>query len=406
MKNNVLVLTPRLPYPVIGGDKLRIYNVCKYLAGAGNDITLLSFVVDEKEAELAARHEAGRIFSKISTVVLKKRSSYMNALFGLLSRKPLQTHYYSSAEMALKVDRELGSRKYDAVLAHLIRMAPYVMNAARLPAGTRKVLEMTDALSLTYARSRDQKGKAWLGKIYTIEKERAERYELECLGKFDDVVVVSSVDRDHLLRAAGSSFESKVKVIPNGVSVSAQGGGGIPSSYDPDRLIFIGNMRTHQNTDAVMHFVRDIYPLIRKKRPGVKFRVIGCEPPRAIRALHGKDGIEVTGLVDDVRAYARDACAAVCPMRIGAGVQNKLLESMAMGIPSVTTSIGFEGIDAVPGEHLIVADSPDDFSQAVLNLMSDKDLRVSVGHNSRGLIGRKYGWETQLKPYLDIFKNR
>lgn len=401
MNNNILVLTPRLPYPVMGGDKLRIYNVCKYLAGVGSDITLLSFVTDEKEAELAARHEAGRIFSRISTVVLKKRSSYMNTLFGLLSRKPLQTHYYSSAEMVRKMNSELNSRKYDAVLAHLIRMAPYVMSAD-LPPGTRKVLEMTDALSLTYARSRNHEGKVLLGKIYCIEKERAAMYELECLNGFDDVVVVSAVDRDHLLRGAGSSFESRLKVIPNGVSVSTPRG--IPSSYDPDQLIFIGNMRTHQNTDAVMYFVKDIYPIIKAKRPGGKFRIIGCEPPRAIRALNGKDGIEVTGLVDDVWAYAKDACAAVCPIRIGAGVQNKLLESMAMGIPSVTTSIGFEGIDAVPGEHLFVADSPADFSEALLRLMHDKDLRMRICRDSAGLIGREYGWEKQLKPYLDIFK--
>ncbi len=401
MNNNILVLTPRLPYPVMGGDKLRIYNVCKYLAEAGNIITLLSFVADEKEAGVAVHHGAVKIFSRVSTVVLKKRSSYINTFFGLPSRKPLQTHYYSSAEMSLILDRELKSLQYDAVLAHLIRMAPYVLNA-KVPQKTKKVLEMTDAISLAYARSRDYGGRTLLGKIYNLEKERVFNYELDCLERFDDVVVVSPVDRDHLLRRADKSLEFRLKVIPNGVSFSLQGG--IPSSYDPDLLIFIGNMRTHQNTDAVMYFAREPYPLIKAKRPAAKFRIIGCEPPKTIRSLHGKDGIEVTGRVHDVWSYAKDACVAVCPIRIGAGVQNKLLESMAMGIPSVTTSTGFEGIDAVPGEHLFVADSPLDFSEAVLRLMHDKNLRMVTSSNSESLMRRKYDWKTQLKPYLDIFK--
>ncbi len=400
MDNNILVLTPRLPYPVMGGDKLRIYNICKYLAGAGKVITLLSYVTGEQEAEVASSHEAGRIFSRVLTVVLKKRSSYINTFFGLPSQKPLQTHYYSSPEMALALERELTSRRYNGVLAHLIRMAPYVMNA-KLPPKTVKVLEMTDALSLTYARSGDNRGRALLGKIYNIEKKRTARYELECLKRFDDVVVVSSIDREHLLRNADKALESRLKVIPNGVSVGTPGG--IPSSYDPDLLIFIGNMRTHQNTDAVMYFARDIYPLIKARRPSVKFRIIGCEPPKAVRDLNGKDGVEVTGLVDDVWTFARNACASVCPMRIGAGVQNKLLESMAMGIPSVTTSIGLEGIDAVPGKHLFVADSPQDFSGAVLRLINDRGLRMGASAKGVSLIERKYRWEKQLKPYLEIF---
>ena len=169
-------------------------------------------------------------------------------------------------------------------------------------------------------------------------------------------------------------------------------------------MIFIGNMRTHQNTDAVLYFIRAIYPLIKARRPRAKFRIIGCEPRRSIRAFHGKDGIEVTGFVQDVWLNAKDACVAVCPIRVGAGVQNKLLESMAMGIPSVTTSVGLEGIDAVSGRHLLTADSPSDFSEQVLRLMENKDLRMGISLNGLDLIRRKYGWETQLKPYKDIFE--
>lgn len=404
MKDKILILSPRLPYPVIGGDKLRIYNICKFLCNAGYRLTLLSFVEKREEVKLALTLPEKDIFEKVKVLILPKMRSFLNCTFGLISKKALSTWYYKSSIMKKLVKRELSSGSYKAVIVHLIRMAPYVTEYKN--SNTLKILEMTDAISLNYSRCR------WYGNkrsfkyfSYTLEVPRLKRFEVDCIHRFNRVVVVSSIDKDYLLKQLDrdrARIEGRIYIIPNGVD--ADDSLYVAKNYDPDLIVFIGNMRSYQNDDAVLYFINDIFPLIKKKIPKARLKVVGAKPSRKLRKLHGMNGIEITGKVKEVASYVKDACVSVAPIRIGAGIQNKILESMALGIPVVSSSMGLEGIKANPNEHLLVANSPKDFCDAVLKIMEDKELRTKLAIAGRTLVEQNYQWNSCLKPYLDLIE--
>lgn len=398
-----MVLTPRLPYPVIGGDKLRIYNICKGLTKAGNKLTLLSFVEDEQEARSARECCEKDIFEKVTVVRLSRLRSRMQALAAVAGSEPLQISYYASRKMHQAVRREFAADSYDHLLVHLIRMAQYVVDIN----GPTKVLEMTDALSLNYRRCQQQGCRGMLGKIYRIERSRVEKYERDCLRLFDRVVLVSDVDRNYLLSGAEQQLREKVAVVANGVSedILKFHRPVHDSVLDPDKIVFVGNLRTQQNVDAVLFFVRDIFPIIRRERPGSRFVIVGTGPPRSIRSLHGQDGITVTGTVDTILAAIGDACVSVCPVRIGAGIQNKMLESMAAGIPVVATSMCSAGINATEGKDFLCADDPGRFAAAVLRLLQDRDLRQGIAAQARLVIRERYRWEGRLEEYLRVLND-
>lgn len=398
MGKKILVLTPRFPYPLIGGDKIRIYNICKGLSEEGNNLTLLSFIADSKEAEFAESGEIRKVFNRTVTVLMPKWKSYLNALLGLFKRLPLQVSYYQSREMEVLVKKELETGNYDAVLVHLIRMAPYVAEVK----GIKKVLEMTDALSLFYGRSSEQRSLNLLGFIYRIEKNKAKRYEQECIEKFDFTSVISEIDRNFLLKNSAAPNPGKIKIVPHGVSEGIVKL--VSDKYDKNLVSFFGNMRTYQNTDMTLYFIAEIWPLIRNKNPLAKFYVIGNEPPKSIRDFDGKNGIKITGKVPVAFDYVKNSCVSICPMRVGAGVQTKILESMAMGVPVVTNSFGAEGIDAVSGQDFLVAEKPEDFANHVLNLMSDENLRERIGQGGKKVVMEKYYYpDIVRKYYVDIF---
>lgn len=397
MSKKILVLTPRFPYPLIGGDKIRILSIVKGLIREGHKVSLISFITSRQEVALSQESELGDIFSSIKTVLLPKWKSYLNVLRGLISRKPLQVFYYQSGKMKLLIDQELSLGKYDVVLVHLIRMAPYVIGRNDI----QKVLEMTDAISLNYARSRQYRSGGLLGIMYRIEEERVRRYEQRCIERFDFSVVVSGVDRDHLIKTSNKERHQKIKVIPHGVQdlflkYDFQ-------DYDPNLLVFIGNLRTLQNNDAILYFVKEIYPFIKLHRPAARLRIVGANPSKVVRNLDNKNGVKVTGKVENIVDYVKDACVSVSPIRIGAGMRGKILESMAMGIPVVATSVGVEGIEEARSDnHLLIADTPESFANAVIKVMENPSLRDSLSKAGREL-ARRYRYSAIAQEYAKLF---
>lgn len=391
MSKKILVLTPRLPYPTIGGDKLRIYRICKDLRDAGCELTLLSLVANNNEARSATSHEMSSIFKEVVAVKLPMWKSYLRVFLGLVSSSPLQINYYRSRQMQVLVNSKLKTGKFDSVLVHLVRMAPYVIDKPNI----KKVIEMTDAISLNYKRSREHGSRGIMGKIYRIEEQKVKKYEEVCVEKFDATVVVSPEDRAWLLKS-NPIAERKIKLIPLGISDDFLNF--VPqNNYNQDLIIFIGNMRTYQNDDAIRYFIKEIFPLVKVARPEAKLRVIGASPSRFICSLNGKNNIEITRKVADVKASAAAACVSICPMRIGAGIQTKILESMALGIPVVATKEAAKGIvGAKSGEHYFVADTREEFADDVIQIMQNKELR-----NKTSCLGKEFinYWSKNLPDY-------
>lgn len=384
----ILLVTPRFPFPVIGGDKLRVYNIVKYLSNFFG-ITLAS-LYSTKEEERAIP-EAG-IFGEVCRVRQPRLASWRYTAGNLLSGRSLQCGYFYNPGLKKVVDSKLPG--HDLVLAHLIRASDYAWGT-RVPS----ICEMTDAISMNYERAWASGGRSLRKFIYRLEHRRCLDAERMCLESFDGCVVVSPNDKSYLM-SRYPQYSSKMHVIPNGVHVEE-----FKMRRDkvtPGKIVFIGNMRTMQNADAVTYFSMEVFPGIRTNFPGASFWVIGADPGRQVRSLASIPGVVVTGRVKDVREAAFDAAVSVCPVRIGAGIQNKVLESMAMGIPVVTTTVGSEGLMAERGRHFTVADSADAFIAGVLELLKDNPRAEAYSRAGRSLVEERYSWAGMLRAYKDL----
>ncbi len=378
---NVLFLTSRLPFPPVGGDRLRTFQFVKYLSRR-HRVTVASFVEREDEARAAEAYRG--LYERLITVLLPRSRSYLNCLRGLASSDPLQIHYYASPRMRAVVSEEMG--KHDVVVCHLIRMAQYLPADARV----RRVVDFCDAVSLLHKRSSELRhGFGLSSLINAVEAHRVSPYERNAIAKADAALFISPVDADHFRH---TGHPSRVEVVSNGVDVEQFAFH--PDPRDDNRIAFVGNMRTFPNTDAVAYFVEEIFPRVREARPDAVFHIVGNEPSKRVRALHDGRRVMVTGRVESVIPYVARAAVVVAPMRACAGVQNKILESLAVGTPVVATSMGAEGLE--PG-IMAVADSPPEFARATVELMQNAGLR-----RERALAGRAYveahcTWEKSLE---------
>lgn len=382
----VLVLTPRFPYPVVGGDRLRIYQMCKVLAEHA-DLSLLSLCETPEEMHMAPPDDG--VFASVERVWLPKWRSRLNALLALPTRMPLQVAYYRSAEFARRVS--LALPRHDLVLAHLIRTGEYVRHAT-----CPRILEMTDAISLNYRRVSEVDAshfdiRTW---VYRLEARRLLAFERRIMSDFDRALLVSEVDRSFLL---DGREDPNVLVCANGVDLASLR---YEDRTDADSVVvFIGNMTTVQNMDACLYFASAVMPLLRQ-RGDFRFRVIGRMDARVMVELGAHPHVELCPNVDDVGMAASGAYAGVAPMRLGAGVQNKVLEYMALGLASVVSDVGHEGLEAVPGVDLLIANKPDEIADALLKLWQDRTLRQSLARSAWGYVERSHAWGSRLAPLI------
>ncbi|MCS3783594.1 glycosyltransferase [Salinibacter ruber] len=353
-----------------------------------HDITLLSFA-DSPESTLDDPKPG--IYEHIETVHLPQWKSWLQALIAVPTRTPIQIAYYWSREFREAVARL--STGHDLVLAHLIRTAPYASELDDIP----KILEMTDALSLTYERVRDEATK-WSLKslVYRLEVDRVQRFEHQSVRQFDLVSLVSSADRDHLQRELAEKHN--ISVYPNGVEVDEFSSVG--SSYGPV-VAFVGNMRTAQNQDACDYFIDKVLPRLRQEVLDFQFRIIGASPASVAAKYRSIEGVDFVGEVDHITDAVQGACAGVCPMRVGAGLQNKVLEYMAMELPAVVSPMGLEGIEAAPGKQVLVSESASEMVDDILQLYRDEEYRTSVGCQGRLFVENHHQWECTLAPLVE-----
>lgn len=389
-RKKILILTSRFPYPIIGGDKLRIYQICRQLSERYR-LTLLSLC--ETKDDLYYETPNDGVFENIERIFLPRWKSYLNTLCALPTKTPLQIAYYRSKSFKEAIDRLLPS--HNGVLAHLIRCGNYVSDV-EIP----KILEMTDAISLNYNRVKNFSNSAgFKGLIYRIEANRLLEYERSVVTNFDLSVLVSPTDKNFLF---GNEEQDNVLVCSNGVDLN-----GLPFSLpvlESKLIVFIGNMRTLQNLDACYYFCENILPLLRQ-RNNYRFRIVGSISEELKVKFLNYEGVEVTGRIENIADAVMDASIGVCPMRIGAGVQNKVLEYMALGLPSITTTLGYEGIHAQPNKELLIADSPQEFVLQVEKLISDSHYANAMATHARAFVEQQHEWSSMLKPLLDRVVN-
>lgn len=381
----ILVLTSRYPYPVIGGDRLRIFAICQELSKY-HDLTLLTFC--DNRCELEYKNPDDGVFKEIIKIRRSKIESVINVLISIFTKTPLQVAYYRSRRYKNKLNSIF--EKFDISISHLIRTGQYVSEL-----NSKKVLEMTDAISLNYERfnkvNHDFNTKILM---FKIDRLKIKIYEKRMVDKFNVVSLISSVDKNYVEEGAK---KKNIIVCTNGVNLDL-----FPFSdrinSDPE-IVFIGNLNSVQNMDACLYFCREILPIIRRKID-VTFKIIGRMSDSESKQLRAFPGVSVCANVSNVADAAAHGRIAVAPVRVGAGVQNKVLEYMALGLPVVASSVALEGLSARPNTDLLVADRPEQFAESVLSLWNNLSLRTHIARSAAEYVQLNHSWTACLAPLV------
>jgi sugar transferase (PEP-CTERM/EpsH1 system associated) len=378
----ILFLTGRLPYPPNRGDRLRAYHFLRVLSRE-HSITLLSFVADDRETG-----NVGPLRQFCQDIQLIHRSPWQSKVSTSLNiwrPLPLQLLYYHSPVMQGAVNRLLARREFDAVYVHLFRMAQYVAQVKQ----PLRILDLTDAISGEIRRSLPYRTPLWRI-IYRMELPRIVRYERAIVRRFDETWVISEAER----RLLADESTANVHIVPNGVDAQRYRPAGVVV-HSPT-LLFVGHMGVFHNVDAAEYLVKDVLPLVRQSIPAAELNLVGAEPAAHVRRLAKVSGVRVPGHVSDLNAELNRAAVFVAPLRFSAGIQNKVLEAMAAGLPVVTTSDVNSGLQAEDGRHLIVADEPAQMAAAIVSLLGDPDARRRIGREGRAFVLRRFRWEDVL----------
>ena len=303
----------------------------------------------------------------------------------------MQCGFYMSGTYRRKLREIIQKENPDLFIAHLLRMMPYLDELGR---HSRSIIEMTDALSKTYAMSSQSKGNWLLRNVYRMEQRLILRAEQYSLLHFPKNVLVSQADIDYL--KTKSLHPESLELHSNGIICSKN----IKHKYDSNKIVFVGNMRTLQNQDAVLCFVQDIFPRILKKKPNSKFYIVGAQPPQSIQQL-ASENIFVTGFVDDIEDTISDACLTIAPVRVAAGIQNKVLVAMSCGIPVVMTSLISNAIPELKHEeNCLIQDEAATLADACLRIMNHPDLRQQLAINGYEMVKRHYSWKDKIHGYV------
>jgi sugar transferase (PEP-CTERM/EpsH1 system associated) len=376
----VLFLTPRIPYPPYRGDKLKIWNLLRVLS-RHHDIVLLTFIQSKEEERFVQQLRA--VCREVQVVYLPRWKSMLSCFVALFRPIPFQVAYYRSPRMRKILQETLGRVYPQLVHTHLIRMAQYTAHYSSIP----RVLDVTDAVSL-YLKRFLVKERNPLKKVgLFVEHCRVKHYE-RIVRKFDCTLVCSEVDRT-VLRQAGEA--ARIELLYNGVDLDIFSENGTVA-YERHSVIYTGNMTYYPNKDGAIYLARKIFPLVQKKISDAKLYIVGQDPPKKVKSLESTH-IVVTGFVPDIHDYYLRSAVAVSPIRFGAGTLNKILEPLALGVPVVSTSVGFEGLQLRQGEDILVADNPRAFAEAIIAVLTDQSLRKKLSDNGKRAIRNLYSWD-------------
>jgi polysaccharide biosynthesis protein PslH len=382
---NILYLCHRFPFPPKRGGKIRPFNMIRHLHSQGHRVTVCSLSRSEPEAaegQGITPHCTAFHMGHVAEPV-----QFARMVFNLPRLTPSSMGYFRSGQLAGKVRRLLAQQKWDLIFVHCSSVAQYVEDVVGVP----KILDFGDMDSqkwLEYAHY-----KSWpLSWGYTLEGSKMLHAEKRLARKFDMCTATTRAEwqtlQDYGTGAATDWF-------PNGVD--AQFFKPTDQPYDPDTISFIGRMDYYPNQECMSRFCKDVWPLIKGKRPAMKLLIVGADPSPEMKALAQLPGVTVTGSVPDVRPYILGSAAMVAPLAIARGTQNKILEAMAMGVPVVTSSVAAGGVDAVAGEHLRVADSPVQLAQTLLGLSERPEERAQLSHAGRARMLTHHDWAQSMK---------
>jgi len=400
----ILFIIPYVPNLI----RPRSYNLIRALAGRGNEITLLTLWSSEEERESSKSIQQD--CKETHLHYLARWRSYWNCLVALPTGQPLQAWYCWQPQLARQMIDLMngaggyrssdGRNHFDAVHVEHLRGVKYglslvehfkAVQAASASVPTI-VWDSVDSIALLFRQSSERSKKLFSRWLTKFELQRTEHFEAKMLDHFSRILITSQKDKNAFLAYTQSEDSaSRLKIIPNGVDLQYFH----PDQNAPrleDGIVVSGKMSYHANVTMVMDLYERIMPIVWSRHPQAHLWVVGKDPAREIQSIGEHPNVTVTGTVDDIRPYIQRAAVAVAPLVYGAGIQNKVLESMACGTPVVANPLAISAFQAVPGQDVLVAEEPNDFADQMLRVLMDPSLRRNIGAAGRNYVERNHDW--------------
>lgn len=390
----VLFIAPRIPFPLRQGDRVICYQRLQSLSKK-YAITLVTFYNSPEELENIK--SISEFCEEVHAVYLPKWRSLLNCVECLFSpnNQPFQVAYYKSKQFQSKLDEITSAKNFDLAHYFLLRVAEY-----QIPNRTPKIIELIDSMQLNFS-SRIIIEKNIIKKLILKEElNRVTDYEINVVNNYSKSILVSQIDADLITKDA-----HKIAIVSSVVNTNIF----TPSPTDDNKktvkLIFLGRMGYSPNIYAVMWFAKNCFPAINRDFPQTKFVIAGADATKEIINLGNEQNIEVTGYVESMTNILSQADIAVIPMQSGSGMQNKILEAMACGLPVVTTTLGLGMIQAINGESILVADTIDEFIAAVNSLIENESKRREIGQNGRKFVETHHSLSSAAAKIESIYES-
>lgn len=384
----ILATFCRFPYPLDKGDKLRAFYQIKELSKA-NDIYLFCFSAHSPKQEHIQILQ--KYCKQIHIEKLSLISQIISLLCSLFKGLPFQVALFSTFRAKQSFKSFFSKVKPDVSYFQFVRMGEF----AKIISG-KKVLDFQDCLSKNMERRKANAG--FLKRIiFSIEAKRLQRYEDTMFNLFDATTIITDTDRQLI----NSEHRNDIQIIENGV-----GDGFLLYDRKFDKeydVIFSGNMSYSPNVMAARFLVKDIMPLVWEKIPKCKVVLAGSSPSKEVVELKN-DKVFVTGWVEDMKEYYAKSRVFIAPMQIGTGLQNKLLEAMAIGLPCITTSLANKALKSKPNEEILVADDKQNLANYIIELLSDQELHDKISLNGNSFVKLNYSWQTSVKKLYDLLR--
>ncbi|MDE2433090.1 MAG: glycosyltransferase [Burkholderiales bacterium] len=393
----ILVMTTKSPYPLFEGRALRTYNLIKQ-AAEHHEIHLLSFV--QTQEDLEGIEHMRQICSVVEYEKLyfdeSRRDILKDAVAELFSRAPLPVVKYRTAAMREKLRRLIVENRYDLIHLDMLHLAEYVEICGDIPI----VLVEHNVEHVILDRRAANESRWWARRYLRYQAAKLKAYESRACARVGHVVSVSELDAQQL-RALASS--ATITAVPNGVDTDyfkAEG-----RAKRRSNLVFVGGFTWFPNLDAIGYFCDEILPRLLALVPDLSLTVIGKHPDApAVQRIAQHAQVELVGQVDDIRPYVDEAQAYVVPLRIGGGTRLKILDAFAMSQTIISTSVGCEGLAVAHDQSIVIADTPDDFAQAVAKVLRDRHFAERVGRQGRQLVESQYDWRAVAKTLLKVYE--
>lgn len=382
----IFVLLSRVPYPIEKGDKLRAFHHIRCLA-QNHEIVLCA--LSDSPVHPEALNILGEICKAVHIIPIKPAGMIWNLLKAFVNGNPLQVGYFYRSSAQARISELIKQHKPDHIFCQLIRVSEYVKE---LP--IPKTLDYQDIFSMG-AKRQAETAPFWKRPFLLLEYRRLLNYEKSIFDKFDHKCIISAPDRELL----SHPDRNKVVIIPNGVDHDFFQPLARPKKFD---IVFTGNMGYPPNIDAAQFIAKDIFPLVLKKIPTATLLIAGANPHASVKSLQSAN-INVSGWMPDIRESYATSRIFIAPMRIGTGLQNKLLEAMSMKLPCITSPLANQALGAAVNQEILVGISAEQYAGHIIGLLQDESKASALAENGFRFVKQNFSWEKSAAMIEKLF---